>query len=190
MARQHFITPTAPTPASQTVRMGAGTTSGDNFGVDTEDFKFVKLGAESRYVLAAAGDKIEALVSSVEPATQGGYSIGGIAHAASLMGHKMYVIADGLQATPGTGAIAVGDYVVVGTVTAKGTALPDRFPKVCKATNQPGATVTSADNVVGNLNAAIAKVVDQLAVARFGWRVVSGTAGTGAVGTTLVIERV
>jgi hypothetical protein len=95
---------------------------------------------------------------------------------------------DGLQATPGTGAIAVGDYVVAGTATAKGTSVAG-YPKVCKATNQPGATVTSADNVVGNINAAIAKVVDSTKVAQFGWRVVS-LDGTTAVGQTATIERV
>jgi len=38
---------------------------------------------------------------------------------------------------------------------------------------------------------ALAKITDQLGNAMFAWRVVSlGTVGTGAVGTTIVVERV
>ena len=70
---------------------------------------------------------------------------------------------DGLQATPGTGAIALGDYVVCGTVVAKGTSLAGAYPKVCKATTQTGMY--------------------------FAWRVVS-LDGTTAVGQTALIERV
>lgn len=72
---------------------------------------------------------------------------------------------DGLQATPGIGVVAIGDYVVAGTITAAGTALTS-YPKVCKATGA-GTTLNHK------------------------FRVVSlGTAGTGAVGTTGVIQRV
>ena len=71
---------------------------------------------------------------------------------------------DGLQATPGTGTVAIGDYVVTGTVVAKDTALSGPV-KVTKATTQTGMY--------------------------HAWRVVSlGSAGTGAVGTTGLIERV
>jgi len=71
---------------------------------------------------------------------------------------------DGIQATVGTGTIAVGDLVVAGTVVAKGTALGAlETPKVCKATSQTPVM--------------------------FNWRVVSlGVAG--AVGDSCVIERV
>ena len=76
----------------------------------------------------------------------------------------MYAICDGLQSTPGAGAITIGSLVVAGTITAKGTALAS-YPKVCMATSQAAAVHM--------------------------WRVVSlGTVGTGAVGTTIVIERV
>ena len=56
--------------------------------------------------------------------------------AAFIKEGMIFATADGLQATAGTGAIAVGDYVVAGTATAKGTALTV-YPKVCKATVQP-----------------------------------------------------
>ena len=142
----------------KTVRLGAGTGTSNN--VDQKEVgKPVKLAGESRFDLCAAGDAIEAIVTSVEVATADGYSIGGVANE----GYKA-VTFDGLQATPGTGTLAVGDYVVAGTAVAKGTALSAPM-KVCKATTQPGQY--------------------------FAWRVVSlGSAGTGAVGTTGVIERV
>jgi predicted component of type VI protein secretion system len=113
----------------------------------------------------------------VEAFTLDDYSMGSV----QLNGRKE-VLADGLQATPGTGAIAVGDYVVAGTLTAKGTALADESSmKVTKATQQPGVTEAGA----------VTDVNDQLKVAMFAWRVVSlGSAGTGAVGTKIVVERV
>jgi len=184
MARQHYIVPQGTIENTLTVRLGAGNATSDNYS-DKEVGKFVKFTAESTFALTSAGDPIEAAIVSVELATQNGWSIGAV-----LQEGIMSVTCDGLQATPGTGTIAVGDYVVTGTVVAKGTAL-SAYPKVCKATNQPGATVTSADNVIANLNAAIAKVTDQVKNSVYAWRVVSlGTAGTGAVGTTAVIQRV
>ena len=161
MARQHYIAPQGTQATALTVRLGAGNTTGDNFD-EKEVGKFVKLTGESRYDLCAAGDEIEAVINSVELATQGGYSIGGV-----IDDGIMYATADGLQATPGTGVIAVGDYVLTGTVVAKGTALT-AYAKVVKATTQASAKATP-----------------------YAWRVVSlGTAGTGAVGTTIVLKNV
>ncbi len=159
MAKQHYFMPTGATPRVVPVRLGVAASTAENLSTADEG-KLIKLAGESRYNLCAAGDAIEGSIYSVEPATSQGWSVGG---RIEPMG-AMYASADGLQATPGTGAIAVGDYVVAGTITAKGTALAT-YPKVCKATSQtPGA---------------------------FAWRVMSlGTVGTGAVGTTIVIERV
>lgn len=165
-----------------TARLGTGTGSA-NYYTDTEIGKAVKMVGDSRYALCAAGDAIEGFITAVETYTADDYSIGSVQQE-----YRKSVTLDGLQATPGTGTIDVGDYVVCGTVVAKGTALTGSV-KVCKATNQPGATVTTADNVVGNINAAIAKVVDSTKVAQFGWRVVS-LDGTTAVGQTATIERV
>lgn len=157
-------------------RVAAGTGSSNAYG-DTEVGKFVKLAAESRYALCAAGDPIEGHITAIEPARVDDYSIGSVRRHS-----RKYVTFDGLQATPGTGSIAVGDYVVCGTVVAKGTALTAGVPaKVCKATYQPGVTELDA---VGNAD-------QHFKVAMHAWRVVSlGTAGTGAVGTVGVIERV
>lgn len=159
MARNHFIRPTAPSKASLTVRLGTAATPVANFS-DKELNKTVKLAGESQFALTAVGDKIEGFVTSVEQATQNGWSIGGVVDEGIA-----WAIADGLQATAGTGTIAVGDYVVAGSATALGTALTGGFAKVCKATTQTNTG--------------------------FAWRVVSlGEAGTGAVGTTIVVQSV
>lgn len=155
------ITETIHSEKVKTVRLGT-TGAGNQHGYE-ENGKAVKLSADSRYVLAAAGDTIEGIQQSSnwpEQGTMDGYSIGGIVST----GYKE-VTFDGLQATPGTGTVAVGDYVVVGTVVAKGTALTGPL-RVTKATDQ-----------------AVAKA------APFKARVVSlGSAGTGTVGTVGVVE--
>lgn len=155
------ITETIHSEKVKTVRLGA-TGAGNQYGYE-ENGKAVKLTADSRYVLAAAGDAIEGIQQSSNWPVQGtmdGFSIGGIVST----GYKE-VTFDGLQATPGTGVVAVGDYVVVGTVVAKGTALTGPL-RVTKATTQADAKA-----------------------APFKARVVSlGSAGTGAVGTVGVVE--
>ena len=125
--------------------------------VDDDKGKLVSLTADSEYALSAQGDQIEGCVVAIEPATQDGYTIGSV-----KTDDRMVAICDGIQAD-GTGSIAVGDYVVVGTVVAAGTALTVAGPKVCKEGTQT--------------------------VQFFAWRVISlGVAG--AVGDTCVIERV
>jgi hypothetical protein len=165
------VTPSNP---PVTARLGAGTGSSNNL-TDKEQFKFVKFVGDSRYDLCAAGDKIEGQIVALEKATQDGYTIGSV----KVTG-RINAVCDGLEATAGTGSIAVGDYVVVGTVVAKGTALSGTIPapKVCKATNQPGANVD-------NLN----KTGDLTKNVLFAWRVIS-LGDAGAVGDTCVIERV
>ena len=158
MSKDHFILPTVPDRATVAVRLGAGNSEAQRMDY-REVGKTVKLAGESRYDLTAAGNEVEGFIYAVELAPQNGFTIGSV-----LQSGRAYVTFDGLQATPGTGVVAIGDIVVAGTVTAKGTALAD-YPKVCKA--------TTAANVVHK------------------WRVVSlGAAGTGAVGTNGVIERI
>jgi len=175
MSRAFLRGVTLPNPTPITTKLGAVSAPYK----DTEIGKFVKqsLTVDSDYVLCAAGDPIEGHIVAVENATSAGFGIGSVQQS----GQK-YVTFDGLQATPGTGTIALGDYVVCGTVVAKDTALSANTPaKVTKATQQPGVTEAGA---VGDVN-------DQLKVAMFAWRVVSlGSAGTGAVGTVGLIERV
>lgn len=139
-----------------TARLGAGTGSANRV-TDVEIGKTVKLVGDSRYDLTAAGDQIEGFITSVESYTADDYSIGSV----QVTGRKRVTL-DGLQATPGTGTIAVGDFVVSGTAVAKGTALSVP-PKVCKATTQTGMY--------------------------HAWRVVS-LEGTGAVGQFAIIERI
>ena len=159
MARDHFIAPTAPTETAIAVRLGAGSGSSNNL-TTAEVGKFAKLVAESRYNLCAVGNEIEGVIFAVELAPQNQFTVGSIVEEGVVN-----VVFDGLQATPGTGVVAIGDYVVTGTPVAKDTALTT-FPAVCKA--------TAAGNTLN-----------------FKWRVVSlGTAGTGAVGTTGAIAKV
>lgn len=166
MSKAHFIAPRVPQAAARTVRLG---TNAKQFNTD-DSGKLVKLAAESQYNLCVAGDPIEGVIAAVESASSAGHSIGSIYDAGAA-----HAVADGAQATPGTGALAVGDYVVAGSITALGTKLAS-FPKVCKATDQPGVAVPAAGNVRTGI---------------FAWRVVSlGPVGTGAVGTQIVIERV
>lgn len=142
-----------------TARLGAGTGAANQL-TDKEVGKFVKQVAESRYDLCAVGNEIEGIISSIETATQDNFTIGSV-----RQDGRKEVTFDGLQATPGTGAIAIGDFVVCGTPVAKDTALSGPA-RVCKAT-------AAGKDVI------------------FTWRVVSlGSAGTGAVGTTGLIERV
>lgn len=157
-----------------TSRLGAASGSA-NYLDDKEVGKAVKMIGDSLHNLCTAGDPIEGFITSVESASADDFSIGSV-----QKGDRKTVTFDGLQSTLGVGNIAVGDYVVTGTVVAKGTALSAPV-KVAKATMQPGVTEAG---VVGDVN-------DMLKVAMYAWRVVSlGSAGTGAVGTTGVIERV
>ncbi len=175
MSKLHYMTPAGPLSDPMTVRLGASATSGANLSVADEG-KAVKFVADSNYDLCAAGDAIHGFILAVEVATSGGWTIGGVIDDDEQL---VTVTADGLQATAGTGTIAVGDYVVAGTITAKGTKLT-AFPKVCKATIQLG-------DVPASLTAAAAQTVSAL----YAWKVVSlGTVGTGAVGTTIVIKRI
>ena len=139
-----------------TARLGAGSGSA-NYVTDVEIGKPVKMVGDSKNGLCAAGDQIEGYIAAVETYTADDFSIGSV----QFEGRKRVTL-DGLQATPGTGTCAVGDYVVAGTAVAKGTALTVPM-KVCKATTQTGMY--------------------------FAWRIVS-LEGTGAVGQIAVIERV
>lgn len=142
-----------------TARLGDSTTPGTNPLADADVGKFVKMIGDSQYGLCAVGNEIEGVMDTVNTATQDGYAIGGV-----MTGGRVKVTLDGLQATPGTGVIAVGDYVVAGTVVARGTSLGSAPPKVCKATAAATALVHK-------------------------WRVVS-LDGTTAVGQTALIEKV
>lgn len=157
-----------------TARLGAGTGAGNQWTGQNELGKFVKLAGDSRFDLCAAGNPIEGIVLSTEAATLDNYTIGSV-----QVDGRVAVTFDGLEATPGTGVVAIGDYVVTGTAVAKGTALA-AAAKVTKATVQPGAVMASLTEA-GRLGAIVA----------YAWRVVSlGSAGSGAVGTTGLIERV
>ena len=135
---------------------------------DTELNKFVKVNTatDSGHILCAVGDLIAGYITSVQGATADGFSVGGIQRQ-----DAKFVTADGSQAA-GTGALALGDFVVAGTPVALGTGLGQTLPKVRKATLQPA----DAGFIAGF---------------PYFWQVTSlGPVGTGAVGTKVLIERV
>lgn len=139
-----------------TARVGSAATAGGRL-VDDDKGKLMKLAGDSQYDLCVAEDPIEGLFAALEPATQDAWAIGSVRKDGRIL-----AVCDGIQATVGTGTIAVGDYVLCGTVVAAGTALSDVGPRVVKATSQ--------------------------AATLFPWRVVS-LGDAGAVDDTCVIER-
>lgn len=172
MSKAHYIVPTGVLTTPIQARLGASGDAAGNLSTADEG-KLVKQSGESAFALAAKGDLIEGIIHSVEVATSAGWTVGGV----RTEDEMLFVTADGLEATPGTGALAVGDYVVVGTAVVKGTALT-AYPRVCKATNQIGST--PAD---------LAGAAYQAKYTTHAWRVVSlGQVGTGAPGTTIVIQ--
>jgi hypothetical protein len=165
------VGPVVPKGAVDTYRLGtAANANGQQ--TDKETGKFQKLVGDSRYALCAAGDPIEGIQIAVAAATQDGFSLGSV-----QTGGRVNALCEGKQAD-GEGDIAVGDYVVCGTIVAKGTALTGP-PKVRKATYQPGVTEITNVNQVHLMSK----------VAMFAWRVMS-LGNAGAVGDTCVIERV
>lgn len=141
-----------------TARLGAGTGAG-NLLNDKDVNKAVKFVGDSRFDFCAVGDAIEGFITSVDTATTDGYSTGGVQEE-----DRKTVVFDGLQATPGTGTIAAGDYVVAGTPVAKNVAITEAGPRVCKATSQTPTL--------------------------YAWRVLSILSGTGAPGSVGVIGKV
>ena len=153
-----LMTPTIYSEKIVTARIGGNASA--TRANDNDVGKPVKLGGDSNYVLCAAANAIEGIVTSVETGVYDGYSLGGVV----TKGYA-YATADGSQAA-GTGTIAVGDYVLAGTADAIQVAKAASYLKVRKATDQAAA-----------------------AAAPFKARVVSlGPVGTGAVGTTILIE--
>lgn len=145
---------------NKTARVADGAASSATQLTDADVGKFLKMVGDSQMGLCAVGDEIQGILETAnDVAPQDGFNLGGYRDS----GRKKVTL-DGLQATPGVGAIGIGDYVVTGTVVARGTTLGGAYPKVCKAT-------AAATGIV------------------FKWRVVS-LDGTTAVGQTACIERV
>lgn len=75
--------------------------------------KIVKLGPVSNYVPVAEGDDIDGFVDSIEDATSGGFSFGGVAHPDPACRFEAKV--------GGATALTVGAQVVAGVQAALGT---------------------------------------------------------------------
>ena len=155
-----LITPTTQSERIITARVGAN--AANTRFTDVDVGKGVKLTGDSQYNLLSAADPIEGICTSVETGVYDGYVLGGVQT-------KGYVDATayGLQATPGVGVIAIGEYDYAAAPAAV----------------QVSETLSTTIRVVSATNQATA------AAAVFKARVVSlGSAGTGAVGTAIVIE--
>ncbi len=84
---------------------------------DLDKKKAVKMGTVGNHVLCAEGDEIEGFIDSVDAATSGGFSFGGVAR-----GNRGFRVEAQVGANQGATAMAVGDYVVADTQAAVGTA--------------------------------------------------------------------
>lgn len=158
MAKFQMKETLSPYRINKTARLADGV-GVDNQLTDRDVGKHLKLVGDSQYGLCAVGDQIEAILETANEQQQDGFYLGGYRDDG-----RDTVTLDGLQATPGVGVIAIGDYVVAGTRVDRGTALGTGRPKVCKASAAPKDLI-------------------------FKWRVVA-LYGTGAVGQTALIERV
>jgi hypothetical protein len=97
-------------------RLGATAALADRFG-DKERKKAVKLGANSNHVLCVEGDEIEGFVDSIEAATEGGYSFGGVARC-----NRGFRVEAKIGANQGATPAALDDLVVADAQLAIGTA--------------------------------------------------------------------
>jgi hypothetical protein len=161
MAKFKFTTLIQPYASAKTARLADGPGATNLLKKEDND-KFVKLVGDSQYGLCAVGNEIEAVINVADDiAPNDGYTMGSIHDA---RGTRVAVTFDGVQATPGTGVVVIGDFVVCGTPVARNVSAAGALPKVCKATAL-GADVS------------------------YKWRIVSFN-GTGAVGQTGLIERI
>jgi hypothetical protein len=149
---QQVPAPDSIIPAALGASAGAKLTSLDQY-------KIVKLLSNGAYGLAASGDDIEGQLVSVEAYTvNDGFGRGGVQQHGTIT-----VTVEG-------GTLAVGAYVVCGTVVALGTALT--------AVSSGAQTNVKAPKVIAG-NGAIIR-----------WRICSLLGGAGTVGTNVLIERV
>lgn len=84
---------------------------------DKDKRKAVKLGPVGNHVLCVAGDEIEGFIDSVEAATSGGFSFGGVAR-----GNRGFRVEAQVGAGQGVTPMVVGDLVVADDQLAIGTA--------------------------------------------------------------------
>ena len=155
-----LITPTTQSERIITARVGAN--AANTRFTDVDVGKGVKLTDDSQYNLLSAADPIEGICTSVETGVYDGFVLGGV-QTKGFVNATAY----GLQATPGVGVIAIGEYVYAAAPAAV----------------QVTETLSTTIRVVSATNQATAKALPFLA------RVMSlGPVGTGAVGTAIVIE--
>lgn len=130
-------------------KLGASAALADRFTM-TEKLKAVVMSNKSNFILAPDGAEIEGFVDSVDDATAGGFTFGGVAHPDP--GFRVEAKVGG--ATP----LVFGDLVVAGVQPAIGT---ESLPVVKKGTP-----------------------------VNFKYRVINLYTGNGAVGSTVLLEKI
>ncbi|MCY1361249.1 hypothetical protein D9M69_479090 [compost metagenome] len=83
---------------------------------DKDKKKAVKLGSAANHVFCAGGDEIEGFIDSIEVATEGGFSFGGVAR-----GNRGFRVEAQIGVNQGATPAAVGDLVVADVQLARGT---------------------------------------------------------------------
>ena len=132
---------------------------------DLDIGKVVKLGGDSRYIVASAGDQIEGFLKGVQPNTvNDGFSFGTV----QVKEQKVVVNA-------GAGVIAIGAFVVAAAQPAVGTAI----------------ALVSSGRYKGERPAPVrVATAPELEASHFKWRVTSHLGGAGAVSAPMLIERI
>ncbi len=154
------VTSPLPYGAVESAALGVSALAGNLF-TSKDVNKVVKLAGNNNFVLAANGDAIEGIVSSVEAGTvNSGWSYGGV--------QTRFYTAEA-QNGAAQATLAVGDRVVAFTQAVLGTA--QEYPQIRKA---------------AALTAPVAPTDEALKWPQ--WRVKSLLAGTGLAGEVVLIE--
>lgn len=98
---------------------------------DLDKRKAVKLAALGNHVLCVAGDELEGFIDSVDAATSGGFSFGGVAR-----GTRGFRVEAEVGSGQGATAMVVGDYVVADAQYAVGTKGLPKVKKGAPTTNK------------------------------------------------------
>jgi len=151
-------------PHADIISAALGATAG--LFSDTDVGQAVKMGVASDYVQAVDGDELEGFVTSVEVVTvNAGMSFGSVQR-------NMRVVAQ--VASNEGGTMAVGDFVVVGTPIALGTANGKPQVKIGVAASQlTSANYTYTEKTPNNHM----------------WKCIRLVSGTGVAGDSVLLER-
>lgn len=160
------FTPLVNSPFADVISAALGDGSSEIWSSDDVG-KAVKLSADSTYALCSAGDEIEGFVVAVDagPTVNSGFSFG------SVQRNKRV---EAEVASDQSGTMAVGDLVIAGAGAVMGTS-QKAMVKSGTAASQSGTTPFAYTERTPNTHL---------------WRCIAIVSGTGAVGDTVLIERI